>query len=153
MTTMITAHGWKATFKTDYGQITEPLLFWLSEDGIPVGYIVSARTGRPVSAERSSNFDGYARDEDADATIVPAESGWWIVERDGGESERAYWSKVLAWRIVNDGFGVKAIGCPFPTGEATIAEVEDGRIQFVFDPAREPIADGPWPTPANEVTA
>lgn len=153
MTTMIAAPGWKATFKTDYGQHTEPLLFWLSEDDIPVGYIVSNRTGCPRAADSIGNFEGYIRDEEIDAVTVPAESGWWIVERDGGSSNGAYWSKLLAWRIFNDGFGVKAIGVPDPDGSSYPREATEDKIQFVFDPGREPISDGLWPTPANEVLA
>ncbi len=151
MTTILDAHGWNATYTTDYGTISLPLVFWLVDDGIPLGFVLSQRTGRPASAERASNFAGYERDGDADATTVPAECGWWIVERDGNGSEYAYWSKVLAWRVPADGIGVKAIGAPFPDGQATVAEVEDDRIQFVFDPTRTPVAHGHWPTPVNEV--
>src|SRR5688572_18562273 len=109
MSTMLAATGWKATFNGERGHtFREPLMFWILEEGGPVGYVLSERTGRPRSAECAANFAGYVRDDDADATIVPAESGWWIVEHDGAGLDRAYWTKVLAWRISNDGYEVKA---------------------------------------------
>jgi hypothetical protein len=80
---------------------------------------------------------------------VPAEGGWWIIERDSDDPDRGYWSKILAWRIFNDGFGIKAIGVPDPDGCSYPREATEDKIQFVFDPTREPVADGHWP--ANEV--
>ncbi len=155
MTTMIDARGWAARFRSVGTHIghTTPLLFWVFDGPRPVGYTLSETTGRPVSAESFSNFDCYEPDVDLDATIVPAEPGWWVVERDGNGADRGWWSKVLAWRITNDGYGVKAIGTPFPDGEATLVEVSEDKVQLVFDPERAPCADGPWPTPADEVAA
>ena len=116
MSTMIDARGWAASFRSAGTHIghTTPLLFWVLDGTTPVGYILSETTGRPASAESFSNFACYESDDAADATIVPAEPGWWIVERDGNGSDRGYWSKVLAWRISSAGYGLQAIGTPFP---------------------------------------
>jgi len=145
MSTMIDARGWNATFKTEHGEHTEPLLFWLLVDGAPVGYHLSNRTARPISAERASNFDGYARDDDADTTILPAEPGWWIVSRDRDPPTQAYWAKVIAWQCLEGGFGVKALTVPDVYGFSAFDEVEKDQVQFVFDPSRIADGDGVWP--------
>lgn len=145
-TSMIDARGWKATYKGERGStFSEPLVFWVLDGDEPVGYMLSHKTGRPVPADRASNFEGYERDDDADAAILPAEPGWWIVYRDSNAPDQAYWAKVVAWRVTLDGFDLKAIGAPADTGEPTIESVKEDHVRFVFEPTR--IADGlgSWP--------
>lgn len=156
---LIEAHGWDAVFTSDTwkdacgrpGTSTRPVVLWQEDDGDVVGLVVSdSGAGKMRAASSYSNFVGYReRSAEAPSAVVPAEPGWFVVQRDSSDSAAAWRDPVVAWSITDDGWIVRAIALT-PEQQAPVFE-EDGLRVFVHDPAAPRVAGATaWPVEDEE---
>lgn len=142
---LLPADGYQARFKgSDGSYFTQPLLFWRDnqDTGTLDGWYLDGK-GRLRPASSAGNFVGYQANPE-NLQLLAARDHWWVVSRNA-KGEEAWWSRVLAWLVDRDGYEVKALTKPDSGGYSAPDEVEEDKVQFVFDPTRNQEGEGPWP--------
>lgn len=86
------------------------------------------------------------RERQEKRVILPAE-GWWAVSKPIGlEGGEAWWEKIIAWRIAEDGYEVEAVTAPDSGGDASPLSLEyGGWLAFCYAPDRRAEGVGEWP--------
>ena len=157
---IIEAHGWDAVFRyqgtTATGtrepyEGTQHVVLWQVDEQQRVVGLVENK-GRLRSAESFDNFLHYMKREDQYGAAFAAPSGWWEVRQDTipedgpgeGDPQRAYWWRIVAWRVDDCGYGLQAMSSPGADGSADWSDPGE-RTQFIFDPDRRFEGVGPWP--------
>jgi hypothetical protein len=146
--------GWEAQFKyTGKGAdgeehthwVEHAVASWLESDGRVVGLIQDDNKDRRglSSAESSSNFAGYREIEPV--TYLPAETGWWVVQRvQGEENNVAWWERVVAWSIEEGGWNVGAVIQPQSVDAMDEPSHIDEDTAIVYRPGHTNVGNAPW---------
>lgn len=100
---------------------------------------------------RASDFTnyvglGYAEHPRVRAAVVPAQTGWFAVQRLKDQENRAWWNPVIAWAIADDNWSVIPVVTPMADDSSLRTVTDPDDEQVWFDATMNPNGGyGPWP--------
>lgn len=141
---IIEAHGWNAIYGRGGDRTRhKPLVAWREDvDGSIVG-VIDDEKGHLIDCRSIDGFRCYERPPRF--WVIPAQPGWWSVWRDitDADGDKGMWEPIIAWIVDDRGFGLGAVSAP-DSGGYEASDQASENMQFVYQPDRHLVGDGPW---------
>lgn len=143
------AGNFKITSMGREGHVDREIVMWTNnpDDDHPYGWFIDD----DGKLQRADGWSGltelFVSSSGIDPTVVPAESGWFAIERYSDNPEKGWCMPILAWLIAPAGTSVRAVLVPDgPDHCDMIVDDGDERYRYVWRPNDDRNShEGEWP--------